>query len=52
MNACSSFLAKVVAHLEQSAGISKAEIVDYISSKDNCDLEQIFEHFTKCSKRK
>ena len=49
VNVCSSFLAKAIAHLEAQADINRAEIFDFISEREEFNLEQLVDHFTKYS---
>lgn len=52
VSACSSFLSKAIAHLEEAAGLTRSDILDYLKEADNFNLEQMMEHFTRYSKKK
>ena len=52
VNVCSSFLAKVITHLEKKAQIPKDELIEFIQMKESFNLEELIDHFTKYSYKK
>ena len=51
VNAASSFLSKVIAHLELVAGVGRDDVLEFLNRRDNFNLEELIDHFTKYGNR-